>query len=553
VQSIRPARFHNLLNLSSLRLSYSLTSIDRGSREEFRSSRPPASGALESWNALDYSAEGDFVARKPRIFVGYSSDQEKLVRSIVSHLKQDAEVIPWPGLFQLSHGILEDLVAALREVDYAIFVFAPVDPTSIKGKKQLAVRDNVVFELGLFMGHLGRDRCFILKPQQEEDARTLSDLHGILTAPYLPGSDASLAKACDRVLKQIRTGPRKSVAALTDAIAGEWIEIKNNPGKDRPYALVNFSKNDQGNLVIRGHSYDRNGTRQVTWPSSDIDFHVIQNQTIIHCFGIDHHSPDPSQAYGLTKYTFDEAPPGGTETGSGFYAVFAEGGMEPNRVEFSLRKASPEFTGFLLGRRRLVTDEDRSQFVRAVDRIYGRKRVVLTGGSCAGKTSLLKKLRKLDNDTISESAISVIKKWKKKLGGSKAFAAWRAKHNDELQLEIFEVQKQAEARVHRSEMVFLDRSGIDCIGYGEELGGTPSAGMELYARESKFHKIFVLETLKNFKARKKSGRLASREESVAMGKSLHAVYHRFGYDPVFVPCLPIRQRLAMILKELQGS
>jgi len=47
------------------------------------------------------------------------------------------------------------------------------------------VRDNVLFEAGMFMGMQGDDRAFIVSPR-DVDFHTATDLLGITTAAYEP-------------------------------------------------------------------------------------------------------------------------------------------------------------------------------------------------------------------------------------------------------------------------------------------------------------------------------------------------------------------------------
>lgn len=46
------------------------------------------------------------------------------------------------------------------------------------------MRDNVIFELGLFVGHIGKDRCFILIPDNSDELRIPTDLIGMTSVEY---------------------------------------------------------------------------------------------------------------------------------------------------------------------------------------------------------------------------------------------------------------------------------------------------------------------------------------------------------------------------------
>ena len=67
---------------------------------------------------------------KPRIFLGSSGKQAKLVQALTRGLAEVAEVEPWTTVFNPGVSTLDRLVELTREVDFAAFVFAQDDWTS---------------------------------------------------------------------------------------------------------------------------------------------------------------------------------------------------------------------------------------------------------------------------------------------------------------------------------------------------------------------------------------------------------------------------------------
>src|SRR5262245_20003304 len=109
--------------------------------------------------------------QKPRIFLGSSGKQAKLLQALTRGLDGVARVEPWTTSFNPGVSTLERLLELTREVDFAAFIFAQDDWTSAtsSGAAQQAAaagqaspRDNVIFEAGLFGGVLGMRRTFIL-------------------------------------------------------------------------------------------------------------------------------------------------------------------------------------------------------------------------------------------------------------------------------------------------------------------------------------------------------------------------------------------------------
>jgi Predicted nucleotide-binding protein containing TIR-like domain len=103
---------------------------------------------------------------------------------------------------------IENLMDHLRQFDFAVFVFHPEDAVNIRGDDKLAVRDNVLFELGLFMGKLGRERNFFVQPVGSKLSMHLpSDLSGINPAEYDPKS-SSLQASVGTALYQMKEAIR---------------------------------------------------------------------------------------------------------------------------------------------------------------------------------------------------------------------------------------------------------------------------------------------------------------------------------------------------------
>lgn len=105
------------------------------------------------------------------------------------------------------HSAIESLEAALDRVDFAIFICNPEDSTTTKHDQRTVVRDNVVFELGLFLGRLTRKRVFTIGPRGAKGSLP-SDLTGYDPESYDPSIEAletALGPACDVIRKKIKT------------------------------------------------------------------------------------------------------------------------------------------------------------------------------------------------------------------------------------------------------------------------------------------------------------------------------------------------------------
>ena len=90
--------------------------------------------------------------KKNKIFIGSSVEGLKIAYAVQQNLRHTAETTVWDqGVFDLSSTTIESLIKVLDNSDFGIFVFSPDDIIKFRGNEALTVRDNVVFELGLFI------------------------------------------------------------------------------------------------------------------------------------------------------------------------------------------------------------------------------------------------------------------------------------------------------------------------------------------------------------------------------------------------------------------
>src|SRR5262245_18018982 len=141
---------------------------------------------------------------KPRIFLGSSGKQEKLLQALTRGLEDVAHVEPWTTSFNPGTTTLERLLELTREVDFAAFVFARDDWTSMGPSAApssdlglASPRDNVVFEAGLFGGTLGMRRTFIL---HANGAKLPTDLLGFTCIRYGEATNAAEIRVINQQL-----------------------------------------------------------------------------------------------------------------------------------------------------------------------------------------------------------------------------------------------------------------------------------------------------------------------------------------------------------------
>ena len=124
------------------------------------------------------------ASNRPVMFIGSSKEGLPAAKALQVNLDDAADVVLWSqGIFGLSEGTLESLVERLDDFDFAILVLTPDDVAITRGEAAQLPRDNVLLELGLFMGRLGRERCFVVY-DRTKPIKLPSDLAGVTPATF---------------------------------------------------------------------------------------------------------------------------------------------------------------------------------------------------------------------------------------------------------------------------------------------------------------------------------------------------------------------------------
>jgi len=206
---------------------------------------------------------------KPRIFLGSSGKQRKLLDALTRGLEDVARVEPWTTSFNPGTSTLERLLELTREVDFAAFVFARDDWTAAgppsadpSATGQASPRDNVVFEAGLFGGVLGMRRTFII---HANGAKLPSDLLGLTSVRYGDtGTAAEMRVMNEKLRKAIETEGRLA------RIEGLWWQLsqtERNALEPSAVSLLRVARDRDGALEVSGRSWGADGTLTARYAS----------------------------------------------------------------------------------------------------------------------------------------------------------------------------------------------------------------------------------------------------------------------------------------------
>lgn len=189
------------------------------------------------------------------VFIGSSSEGIKYAEELqkglnIELIRYGLHCTLWkdPRTFFLGHATIENLYRKAMELassdGYAVMLVTPDDKIEIRNEIRYVPRDNVIFELGLFMGKLGRERTFCVVPSNV-NIKMMSDWAGVTNATY-----------------KYQKKPRKTVMSqnLDGSIQAIRLAIENI---ERPRVIVNSLEDAKINPNIDNTSNIKNILQEI--------------------------------------------------------------------------------------------------------------------------------------------------------------------------------------------------------------------------------------------------------------------------------------------------
>lgn len=264
--------------------------------------------------------------KPPTVFVASSSEGLEVAKAVRALLLQEigdkARITPWTREFDLSATYIESLEKASRQADFAVLVVTPDDVSISRDKKKPAPRDNVVFELGLFMGCLGRERCFIVN-EERPDLKLPTDLLGVHLATFKRRAgqdpkdalDAQCLLIAERIEKlgaryrfsQETLGAQAANRNFCQLIEGAWWERMTRADA----SILSFFRIETddafSSAALTGRSYDEEGRHAANWKSVITRVDPEEEKLLYHWKGW-HSRPDIANVafHGFGEMEFDK-------------------------------------------------------------------------------------------------------------------------------------------------------------------------------------------------------------------------------------------------------
>ena len=285
---------------------------------------------------------------KPRIFLGSSGQQEKLLQALTRGLEGVAHVDPWTTSFNPGTTTLERLLELVHEVDFAAFVFARDDWTTTSpsasprtGSRQASPRDNVVFEAGLFGGALGMRRTFII---HAIGSKLPSDLLGLTCVRYGEAMTASETRMINQKLRQAIENEGRMAR-----IEGFWWQYsltERAPREPSAVSLLQILRNRDGALEVVGQSWQEDGTLSAKYWSEAAKEKKEPSGVFYYWNGERPLHPNAPQLYGTGEIRMETA-----DRAAGYFTTRSDAHPKVNaRTAGVYLRADPDDMSILNGR-----------------------------------------------------------------------------------------------------------------------------------------------------------------------------------------------------------
>ncbi|MCW5964211.1 MAG: nucleotide-binding protein [Bryobacterales bacterium] len=151
---------------------------------------------------------GAAVAKNPVPYVFIASSSATAARECGEHLaaqlQEVAEAVFWKhDVFLPGQHLLESLSLAIDRADFAVLLCLPEGKTNYRSKKYAGLNPNVLFELGVSLGRLGKSRAFVVRPQ---GANLLAPgyLDGISQVEFIMREESTAASTMGPVCLKIK-------------------------------------------------------------------------------------------------------------------------------------------------------------------------------------------------------------------------------------------------------------------------------------------------------------------------------------------------------------
>ena len=296
------------------------------------------------------------------VFLASASEGLALASEVQAVLENQEGFVPkiWnKDTFEKSLTFIESLEEALDRSDFAIVTLTPDDRSTVRRKKRMTPRDNVIFELGLFMGRLGptgrlgRERTYFIF-DEADDLKIPTDLLGVEAATFSAEAHGdrskAIAEACASLIKRMRKlGPRldkrtsaeqiaiEQTRAFCEKTAGVWWQHVTTQDEVKVSLCWITPQHATTTVSMEGLALDREGRVIADWKSVAVGVRSAE-RTLLYSWEGKHGSKKGFEGFG--QYSFFESG-ASYEAGSGVFADLRGRDAPVLWKEVALRRIHP--------------------------------------------------------------------------------------------------------------------------------------------------------------------------------------------------------------------
>jgi hypothetical protein len=157
---------------------------------------------------------------RPKVFIGSSSQGYEIAEKVKDCLSVCGDCFLWKdgGVWEANRSTFDNLLRIVNYFDFGVFVATADDLTLTNNNIVIESRDNVILEMALFLGAVGKDKSFLLV---EDGIKLPSDFNGIYMPRFNRNSNSSINEACSAYTQKISEHYRLGFLSLypTTALA----------------------------------------------------------------------------------------------------------------------------------------------------------------------------------------------------------------------------------------------------------------------------------------------------------------------------------------------
>lgn len=183
-----------------------------------------------------------------QVFVGSSTEGKLLADKVVRLLNDEGlSSLPWFDFFKAERPPLQELEHLTLRADAAVLIATADDEAIIRQKQWHQMRDNVLFEYGLFAGTIGRAKCGLILPNTE-DFRIPSDFLGVACFETFDGRN--IEKAAILTVKSLLSTLNRPQRPETTEVRGRRLLSLIGWVRDESLRLVQDWDSERGRQIV---------------------------------------------------------------------------------------------------------------------------------------------------------------------------------------------------------------------------------------------------------------------------------------------------------------